>query len=375
MRAEGRGNPATVSPGSDGPKPHSGLGPFPSALPLSAEEQLLLECALPWERRDDARISRLAGKGIDWVALVEGAVRSKLAPLVYARLNDARLLEDAPRPQRLRLAAAHASAEAATCRLLPERDRVIALLRDAGLSALPLKGCALTDTLYKDPSLRPMGDIDLLLRAEEIDRAASLLRGLGYETDGIDPRGETFFFHREASLFIDAHTDLDPSGRFRIRSEDLWAESGPSSIGHGQSLAVRHHFAHALLHAARHRLAGLGPLVDATWMADRWPKAVGWETLPELAARWRCRHALAFALEAAGLLFGLDVPVETRRRLAPRRWRRWALARIWPGDAPLLPIESRSSVVRYLYSGLTTEWPGGFLGATRRYRRIRRVVG
>ena len=94
---------------------------------------------------------------------------------------------------------------------------------------------------------------------------------------------------------------------------------------------------------------------------------MGWDSLPDLARRWRCRETLGFALEAAHLLFGLEVPAEVRRGLGLRGWRRGLIRRLWPGDSPFRSLETRPKLVRYGFSALTTSWPGGFVGAMRRY--------
>ncbi|MBW3625290.1 MAG: nucleotidyltransferase family protein, partial [Armatimonadetes bacterium] len=254
----------------------------PFSLQLPPDERLLLACAAPPELHDPEHLARLAAAVTDWPAFTEKTLQAKFAPLVFSRLSELDLRRTIPRPLFMRLAAAQVAADGAARRFLAERDRILGTFAEAGISALPLKGCALADTLYGDPSLRPMGDLDLLLRNEGFDAAMSTLSGFGYRTDGVDPRGETFFYHPEHHLFIDAHTALDPSGRFRIPVEELWDAAAPlprSPQGGGnsppewQTLSVQHHVAHGLLHAARHRLDSLGPLVDVTWLAARWPDA------------------------------------------------------------------------------------------------------
>ena len=38
----------------------------------------------------------------------------------------------------------------------------------------------MAQTLYPDPALRPMGDLDLLVRRENLERAVPLVREMGY---------------------------------------------------------------------------------------------------------------------------------------------------------------------------------------------------
>src|SRR5262249_61124700 len=63
-------------------------------------------------------------------------------------------------------------------------------LSAAGLSCILLKGAALVRTLYGDPGLRHVGDVDLLLDDRDIPRAASLLEAMGFRPVGRPLRTE-----------------------------------------------------------------------------------------------------------------------------------------------------------------------------------------
>jgi hypothetical protein len=357
-----------------------------SPLNLTAEDRLVIACVEPPERVSEDSIRQAAEGVTDPERFAEKALQGKFAPLVLQRLADASATGFLPKPALRRLGAAQAVSQMTNLRLLAERDRILDAMKEESLQALPLKGCALADALYGDPSLRPMGDLDLLIPPDSMERTAVLLSKLGYRTDGIDPRGETFFYRESDQTFIDAHASLDPSGRFAISVSDLWAEAAPlkrrgastpagpadsSSTREWRTLSPRHHLMHALLHAARHRLESLAPLVDAVWIAERWKETLGWEEIPAFARRWRCREALGFAMEAAYRTFSLAAPEKALRETAPSGLRRMVLARFWPGDDPLQPIESRSKAGRYLFSAFTTSWPSGFFGSLVRYKKIR----
>ncbi|MFQ5804458.1 MAG: nucleotidyltransferase family protein, partial [Candidatus Methylomirabilales bacterium] len=52
--------------------------------------------------------------------------------------------------------------------------------RDEGIRCVPLRGLALAERLYGGVPPRPMGDIDLLVRKEDLPRIQALFRGLGF---------------------------------------------------------------------------------------------------------------------------------------------------------------------------------------------------
>ena len=65
-----------------------------------------------------------------------------------------------------------------TCR--DEIARVLGSLADQGIVPVLIKGAPLAYTVYDDPSLRPRGDTDLLVRPEEVQQARRILK-LGVE--------------------------------------------------------------------------------------------------------------------------------------------------------------------------------------------------
>ena len=60
------------------------------------------------------------------------------------------------------------------------REQVSAALGDAQIPSLWLKGIALGHTVYPQPVLRPMGDLDVLVPYERRESALRVMEGLGY---------------------------------------------------------------------------------------------------------------------------------------------------------------------------------------------------
>jgi hypothetical protein len=59
---------------------------------------------------------------------------------------------------------------------------IVALLQTANIHPLLLKGLGLAYSIYPDPALRPISDLDLSLKQEEIRPALDLLRAAGFST-------------------------------------------------------------------------------------------------------------------------------------------------------------------------------------------------
>jgi hypothetical protein len=114
----------------------------------------------------------------EWHALLSKAETEGMAPLLRKHLREA----EAPYPVSVRrslnvLYEHHKHKAQIRFALLKE---VIEILRSNGLRPILIKGAALAYTLYYDPTLRPMRDIDLLLDKSEVDHAQALLRESGF---------------------------------------------------------------------------------------------------------------------------------------------------------------------------------------------------
>jgi len=71
--------------------------------------------------------------------------------------------------------------------LTRELVRLLAVLEQHRIPAIPFKGPALAATLYGDLSLRQFSDLDILVPPEQLERAQSLLRQAGYQpAPGLD---------------------------------------------------------------------------------------------------------------------------------------------------------------------------------------------
>jgi len=115
----------------------------------------------------------------DWNELLSRAETEGMAPLMQKHLQESGA-NCPPSVQRSLVLLAHRHRKQAGIRIQVLAE-VLDLLEAHRLDVLVLKGAALCQTLYPDPSLRPMRDIDLLFRPEESDAAHQLLKLNGFQ--------------------------------------------------------------------------------------------------------------------------------------------------------------------------------------------------
>ena len=139
-------------------------------------------------------------------------------------------------------------------------------LRAAGVEVVALKGAVLAFFHYPDPALRPMGDLDLLLKdPRDLARATEALGGAGWRALLDTPRHRVFARPDERvarpaaedpdnPIRVEIHTSfrLPVLGRVYDASEELRAESETRDLGGARvNVAAGDAFlTHLLFHAA-----------------------------------------------------------------------------------------------------------------------------
>ena len=132
---------------------------------------------------DPATLERLnALSEDDWALLGRMAEAERVAPLIYWAAKGSQELRAAfdPKTYNIVQTAYYASA-AHNAVLFQELERILRMLEAADIPVIVLKGAALAQTIYPDIALRPMTDLDLLVKPEHLDRAVELLRAAGYQ--------------------------------------------------------------------------------------------------------------------------------------------------------------------------------------------------
>jgi putative nucleotidyltransferase-like protein len=300
---------------------------------------LLLSARSHPDPASDAELARLASNPVDWPALVELATREGTAPLLHSHLRRLDLLERLPNAARLRLSDVVRGVWAANAALASHWGEATAALQQAGVATLTLKGMALANMVYAERGLRPMADVDLLVRPADRDVAVATLRGLEYETPGhaADELGASRSFAelvREGSR-IDLHWHAARYLRFEriveVDHEGLWARARPLVTAEGQSLMLSPE--DLLLHLVLHLTLG-SDFARVLWYADidavvrRYATDLDWRRLEREAERWRIRTLTGWTLGVAASSFDTPLPSGLLDRLGSGRLRRAAVTEL-----------------------------------------------
>ena len=142
-------------------------------------EALFTRCARPFcDDQQYQLIQQAAQSFCHWETLTEQAETHALGPLLYHHLKHAGITPPQTVSTQLKLVyLRHRRAYQLRQTIL--RDILDAFMQ-AGIKVIVLKGGALCHLIYPDPALRPMRDLDLLVKPEDALKAQQLLKQLGF---------------------------------------------------------------------------------------------------------------------------------------------------------------------------------------------------
>jgi hypothetical protein len=175
--------------------------------------------------------------------------------------------------------------------------------------------------------VRPLADLDLLVRRDDLPRAAEVLQGLGYAS--CDPGSvestraacHCLHFARPGLLPVEVHwTIVKPTLALRVDLDEIWARAGHATVGGTRVgvLSPEDLLLHLCLHACAHHLLHVPArcFLDVACVA-RCAQGIDWDAVVERAERWGAEKSLFWGLALGRVLFDARVPRETLEALAP----------------------------------------------------------
>jgi hypothetical protein len=314
-----------------------------TGVPRSPTEALLIESARPRAATDATReiVDLARDREPQWAPTVTLATWHGLAPRLARSLVVSGATQSVPRDVDERLQSAYLATMARNLFLRSELQRVVEELRRRDVEVLLLKGAALVPLVHRDPGVRPMEDLDLLVRREDVARADEVIRSLGYVASASPPVADTghgsdrlrFEPHHLPALVrpdgratIELHHKLGSSGSASdFDAAGLWARAVPCSAGAIPCSRPSDEdlLAHLCLHFLVDRVRlfsrrALGQLCDIAAVVDCFADTLDWERLGRDAGDRGNSRALALALGTVVEVLGARVPEAVRSTLASR---------------------------------------------------------
>ncbi|HXQ22802.1 MAG TPA: nucleotidyltransferase family protein [Candidatus Acidoferrales bacterium] len=216
------------------------------------------------------------------------------------------------------------------------------------ISVIVMKGAALQRTLYDDPGLRVLGDVDLLVEDRDVERAGAQLQRMGLKliaSAHADERGPLCHIHlvycrpQPRSIPVELHWRLfEPYQPYVfdldvVRAQARQLSGMPPNV---LVMAPEHELAHLCVHLDRHAVTfrslvnrndwfellllpqGLGRLLwlyDIALYLQRRSALIDWGSFVDTACRWAIDGRVYATLELSRRALGVGPPPEVLQAL------------------------------------------------------------
>jgi hypothetical protein len=334
-------------------------------MDLSPEWRLLLACAkanLPIDEGE--RIAQgLAHLDLDWTYITAVACAHGVAPLIYYNLHRSRLIRVLPPGAKETLRNSYYGNAARNSLLYDELRNVLKVFRKRQIDVVVLKGAALAETVYPNRVLRPMSDIDLLVRKERLTEVEASLLDTGYVLQD-RAKGKEFYrehhyhwvFSKKPDIDIEIHWHVKrPTGAFEIDVDDLWKSAQAIKIAEVEAFILS---PEALLlylcqHSWKHNLnGGIRPFIDIAQSTRFYASKINWEKVVKLSAQWQMNPCAYLELSLARHLLDARIPKSCLKELRPKNFNPaivdWARERVltYGESSPFSP-----DLLRFVWKG------------------------
>jgi len=315
----------------------------------SSEQQLLLKAGLLDEQHAVDAFHTWRSR----VRLEDdfSAATIRLLPLVYHNLHE--LGVDDPLMRRLKGVYRHSWY--GTHRLLHSVEPVIAELASADIPVLLTKGVPLALSYYRNPALRPMADVDVVVPEPRLSQALGVLASLGWR--GERPEGEALRFRHAVQVFGPDGAELDLHWRPMYESpadspaaDSFFATAEPLDF---RGTMVRqpdptHALFLTVVHGVRWNVeTPVRWIPDALTILRSRGSDVGWDRLHHLAVTYRVVRRLRLGLSYLAQSFGAPIPVSAQARLRSMRtslFERFECSVVLADDGTLNPSAFRNQM-------------------------------
>jgi len=127
------------------------------------------------------KVTTILRESLDWDYIIAIAGLEGVSSLIYDRLKKNRLERFIPELILIRFESIYYTYSAQNALFYEELSLVASALDKGGIPVIMLKGVFLAAGIYENIALRPMRDLDLLVKKEDVVSSVGILEKLGYQ--------------------------------------------------------------------------------------------------------------------------------------------------------------------------------------------------
>jgi hypothetical protein len=286
--------------------------------------KFLIHC-LGFKKENDHPIHFEELKEKDWTAILNKAQQHSIAPLLYQHLKQfntqipAKILEQ--------LNKNYFSALLRNTYIYNEVSKILNNAKEDNIPIVVLKGADLAESVYSSIALRPMKDLDLYVKIEDIQKVNDLLIQLGWknkqELEDIDRILKTDYSlkYDKPSLPLDLHLRVP-----ELSELNIWANVTSIKIGSIDTLVLKPEIHliflcyHLYEHARGELIAEIIKFYDIILLLRKYRNDINWDYFMQMTFTNKCENIIHEVLEVTNSEFGEDIPLNVLDKLKSTKY-------------------------------------------------------
>jgi hypothetical protein len=257
----------------------------------------------------------------DWEAVVQLSERHNVAPLLYYELKNSHQCLYVPDEIKQKLRESYLCNSWQNTQRYNDTSIILKSLQNAGIQVIALKGIALAELVYKNIALRPMEDVDLLVRRSDFHKLDGVFSELGYKnvTVLLSKRHINWVRHLNYSKgngHIEVHPEIAEKSDM-----DPWMNAVSARIAGTRALTLgaEDFVIHLCLHLEYHLRTSPVPLIwwiDIKKILEHYENTLNWDRLLRIAKEHKTHGIIHRMLKTVKDEFNTNIPADTLAQLS-----------------------------------------------------------
>jgi len=298
---------------------------------FSLELRFVLMCSKEALSKVDIDFINKKLPSIDYKSLIDLASRHGVMPLIYKTLKTLKenkhlfdnhytnkILEDTK--------SIYLRTVQQNMLMSAELIHILKILEREGIDVLVFKGPILSKIAYGDITLRQYGDLDILIKKEDIHRVDEILKSYGYERAlSMTPAQEEIWFkyshdlgliHKEKDILLEIHWSfLDEDYPLTLELENLWEDTQIVDInGYPiKSFSIENLLIYLCIHGSKHLWERIEWIKDIDMLIRN--NKIVWAKVLKKADNTEFEKMIYFGLAISRKLFNTPLPLSIKNKI------------------------------------------------------------
>ena len=277
----------------------------------------------------------------DWQNIYNISLEEGVAPYLYYCINKSGSELIIPEPIKNKFIKTSQNVLARNTILYHELSKVLRSFSEMNIPVIVLKGAYLSEKVYPHNGLRPMGDIDLLVKQNSLLKVQKILLKNGFLQseqlsiqEQCDKSHHLLPFTNLSGTTIEVHWNIYPPHiqPFKIDVSCLWKRSIQAMITNENILALSCEdlLLHLCFHTSCHHLYifGLKSFCDIAEVIRKYGDEINWDQVQQYTELWKAEKGVYITLYFVKELFGVALPDKVLVKLKSESFNQQLIAMI-----------------------------------------------